>query len=423
MVKYLFFLLSGFCFTSAFSQAHNSKLSSCKFYVDPPRKPGEVRTVAIDGPVCAACLKEKQDKYDAERAEAKRKAEAMQARLEKEKLEREAKVKAVEEKNRVDLENLNALKASVAAKEVINDKYRQLRYAAEQKRRETEDRANSEYNAVLDKIQAAERQPASFTEDEFWNETVVPANYLPVENKVGLWGFTNKQGRQVLDYQYRWASAFSKGVSLVRLNNKENNYALINTRGEMIRNFNDAFFKAAVAGGAKIRGFSYESLTDGVLVVYFHTAGYGTENSYGCINRRGEIVVPPRFARIDSFKNGTAKAKILLNKDEDKLTWQYSGEFTASYKYYEVGVIDQKGNWLAPPRKKLEYSSRFYEPGGLVVSYANDKRSYAEREADRIRAEQKWNAAHAEKMRQLDALVAARLDAAKAQGMLIEKLN
>jgi chemotaxis protein histidine kinase CheA len=423
MVKYLICFLLLSVPAMAICQGHESKLPGCKLYVDPPRPPGRAaRATAIDGPVCMACRKEKQDKYDAEKAETERKSAALREQLEKEEQERKAKVKAVEDKNLADLNTLNALKASVAAQEAIDDKYKQQRYAAERRRKELDDKANSDYAALLDKIQAAESQPATTTDDDFWNETILPANYLPIQNKAGLWGFTNKQGRQTIDYQYYWATAFSKGAALVRLNDKEKNYALIDTKGKLIREFDEAFFNTAGKGGTKITGFSYRSFTDGMLVVDFNTSDYSNRNTFGCINRKGEIVIPPSFASIDSFKNGTAKAKKLYNKDDDKIEWEYSGEFTASYRYYDFGVIDQVGDWLAPARKKMEYSSRFYEPGYITLSDPNDKRSYAEKEAERIRYKQIWNAAYDQKMDQLNARVATKVNAAKAQGMLTEKL-
>lgn len=408
----------------ALCQGHDSKLTSCRFYVDPPRPPGRAASaIAIDGPVCMACRKERKDKYDAERAETERQMAVRREQLEKEEQERQAKVKAVEEKNLVDLSTLNALKESVAAQEAIDDKYRQQRYAAERRRKELEDKANSDYAALLDKIQKAERQPASVTKDEFWNETILPANYLPIQNKAGLWGFTNKQGRQTLEFQYNWATAFSKGAALVRLNDKDRNYALIDTKGKLIKEFDGAFFDAAGKGENKITGFRFSSFTDGMLVVQFYTSDYGNQNTYGCINKKGDIVIPPSFASIDSFQNGTAKAKKLFNKEDDKIEWDYAGEFTATYRYYEVGIIGQAGTWLAPARKKLEYSSSFYREAYLTLSDRNDKRTAAEKEADEIRYEREWQAAYAQKMSQLDARVASKVNAAISQGMLTEKLK
>jgi hypothetical protein len=423
MVKYLVYFLLLFSPELALCQGHESKLISCKFYVNPPRPPGRAASVTpIDGPVCMACRKERKDKYDAESAETERKMANRKEQLEKEEQERRAKVKAVEEKNLADLNSLKALKESVAAQEAIDDKYKQQRYAAERRRKELDDRANSDYTSFLEKIQKAERQSTSVTKDEFWNETILPANYVPVQNKAGLWGFANKQGRLTLDYQYDWATAFSKGVALVRLNDNNRNYALIDTKGKLVREFDKAFFNTAGTGTTKINGFQYKSFSDGMLVVHFYTSGNSNPNTVGCINTKGYIVIPPSFASIDSFKNGTAIAKQLFNKDDDKIEWDYSGEFTATYRYYEVGVLGQKGNWMAPARKKLEYSYEFYRPFYLTVTDRNDKRSAAEKEADEIRFKQEWNAAYDQKMSQLEARVASKVNDAKSRGMLTEKL-
>ncbi|MES2777022.1 MAG: WG repeat-containing protein [Bacteroidota bacterium] len=368
-----------------------------------------------------ACRKEREDKYAREKAEAERQVAEHKAKFEREEQERAAKIKAIEEKNNVALSDLAALKKSVAAQEEIDSRSRQQKYAAEMRYKELEDKANSDYAALLDKIQEAEKRPTDLTDDDFWNETILPANYLPVQNKEGLWGFTNKQGKQALGYQYQWASPFSKGAALVRLNDKERNYALIDTKGNVIKEFDQTFFNNASKGATKVTGFEYKSFTDGILVVRFYTSDYTNKNIMGCLNRKGAIVMPPSYASIDSFKNGTARASLFLKEENSKIEWDYPGHFWARYGYYDVGIIDQTGNWISATRKKLEYNSGFYSELYLTVEDSNDKRTYAQKEADKIRFEQEKKVKSNQLTSQLEAQVAATVNAAKAQGMLTEK--
>ena len=423
-MKPLFWLIAFIIPFAAFAQGHQSSLASCRFYVDPPRKPGEIRVTAIDGPVCMACRKERQDKREKEEAEYKRQAEERKAKFEKEEADRAAKIKADEERNKADLADLAALKKSIDQQDEIDSKRRQQEAEVKKRYTEKEAKANQEYNDYLGKLQEAEKLNIPPSIDDSWNETILPANYLPVENKeTRMWGFVNKQGRQVLGYEYEFASPFSKGVAFVRLNDKERNSALIDTKGNIVKTFSKNYFSSISTGAVAINSFNYHSFSDGILVVDFYTDDYRNKNRMGCIDKKGDLLIPPSFARIDTFKNGTAKAAKHYNSDDLQLDNDRGGDFKAHFDYYEVGIIDHTGNWISPPRKKLEYTYGYYALFGLVLEDLSDKRSYAEKQAEKLRNEQEWKVTYTRLMAQLESKVKAKVDAAKSQGMLTEQMN
>jgi len=99
IILLFFFVLAGFI--SANGQSHSNK-PNCRYFKDPPRKPGEVRVT--DWSYCLVCFKQEEDEIKARQAENKRRAEvaAAEAKAKEEKIK--ADRVAADEKQKKEVE-------------------------------------------------------------------------------------------------------------------------------------------------------------------------------------------------------------------------------------------------------------------------------------------------------------------------------
>ena len=77
-------------------------------------------------------------------------------------------------------------------------------------------------------------------------KTVIPFQYegargfseglAPVSNSNGLWGYINKKGQMVFDYQYNFADFFVEGIARVM---KNGNMIMIDKKGKEVKENND----------------------------------------------------------------------------------------------------------------------------------------------------------------------------------------
>lgn len=128
-----------------------------------------------------------------------------------------------------------------------------------------------------------------------------------------LYGYLDREGKEVVPLKYIEASDFKGGIALVKV--KENEYALIGLDGKVIYTYSYPFVG---------------SLGEGLL------SFKQTENGkLGYIDINGTIVINPQFTGAQAFNGGRA----IVNIGED---------FTDLY-----GLIDKSGNYIIKP----EYNS------------------------------------------------------------------
>jgi hypothetical protein len=124
------------------------------------------------------------------------------------------------------------------------------------------------------------------------------------------WGFIDENGKVIIKPQYWRVSFFSEGLALVEQENeKRDESKYIDVNGNV-----------AIE---PMKSIEYETVFSEGLAV-FHSLENG---KYGYINKKGEVVIEPKFDEADLFTEGAAIVRI-------------------NYKY---GFIDTKGNYLIEP--------------------------------------------------------------------------
>jgi hypothetical protein len=372
-------------------------------------------------------MKIEDDKYKAQEAK-----DRERARQYKEKVAREqAQRKADQEAREKDLINRN--NEATARLNSINqndEAYNRIRQDDRNRRQEINNRFNQQmeagnksYNEYLNRLQEASSTNITASNDEFWNETIAPANFVVVRDaKTGLYAYENKQKKQVLPPKYDWARDIIKGVGLVR-EKPENFMKLINSRGETIRRFDKEYFAGISGNGREITGMSTpDTAADGLMVTRFYGKNIDNNQGYGCIDKEGNMVIEPIFYQIGRFKNGVSIAAKFLDEDKYSFKNDYPGTFSAQFVYVETGPINKQGKWLEQPKKQLRYSYGHYGAGMyLVVENANAPRlTEAEKKAQDAQIKLNKKKAYDVSFKQLEAEVQSRVANAQAQGYLIQ---
>lgn len=155
--------------------------------------------------------------------------------------------------------------------------------------------------------------------------------YTPNEQNVDQYGYLDRQGNVAIPAQFQSAGDFHNGKAVVQL--KQNEYALINLKGERLHTYPYLYVGP---------------LRDGLLA--FQQA---SNNLYGYINERGEVVIAPTYASAQAFEAGRA----VVNTSQDFSVNQY-------------GLIDKKGRFIIKP----EYNMiNLLGQGRVAVGKVRDK--------------------------------------------------
>lgn len=141
------------------------------------------------------------------------------------------------------------------------------------------------------------------------------------------WGFIDKTGKVVIDYQFDAAASFSDGMALVAKNDKT---GFIDKTGNIVID-------------CKYDDAGEEGFQNGVARVYL-------DKEWGVINKEGKIVVPfGKYYKIKAFKNGIAEV-------ESETSRTYTSE---------TGFIDSEGNEIV--KMDLDNLGLQYFSEGLAV--------------------------------------------------------
>lgn len=124
-----------------------------------------------------------------------------------------------------------------------------------------------------------------------------------------LYGFLNKQGKEVIPLKYESATDFNEGKAVVRV--VDGKYELIDLNGKTLQSYSKAFVGALSEG---LMAFQQESASE-----------------FGFMNEKGDIVIEPSFAGAQAYKEGRA----IVNTDDT---------------FFKYGLIDQAGKFVIEPK-------------------------------------------------------------------------
>lgn len=144
------------------------------------------------------------------------------------------------------------------------------------------------------------------------------------ENNEILYGFIDRNGEIVIQPTYKTAGNFHHGKAVVQL--RDENYAIIDMYGKVLRSFNYAFV-----------GDLHEGLLPFKLTA---------DGKFGFIDEYGKVVITPRFDGVQGFKDG----KAIVSLDENYVP-----------KY---GLIDRTGRFILQPKYN---DIRFLGEGRIAV--------------------------------------------------------
>ncbi|MUP46485.1 hypothetical protein E0K83_12130 [Gramella sp. BOM4] len=413
-----------FLILPAHAQEHRKIGAECKFYV-----PNNGTATPDASTSCPVCSRERQEEYERQAAIEREKQRQREEKIAQEnarfKEQQRAEKQAWEDRNTVALNKLQNLGRESEAYDRLRKEESVQKDAIRKRYDQQVEKSNREYNEYLSRLQEKTTLTPITESDPFWNETVTPANYIPfsqiIERKE-LFGYKDRNGNLKIAPKYRKATYFSGGVAFVQEENlNKSTYRLINSRDETVVNFDDAFLrKISAQVGKEISQWNIpDTITDGLVILRL---GSNNSNSVGVLDKKGDVVVPPIFNKIEGFKNGVSVASKLIESDEYTFE-NFPRNYYANFKFLEVGLIDKKGNWMQPPKKKMEYNYWSSAIGYLTVTDSNERLTAAEK---RYRDEQ-WELTkkkrYDESMKQLEQEVQRRVSQAQTQGYLIENTN
>ena len=140
----------------------------------------------------------------------------------------------------------------------------------------------------------------------------------------GVWGFTDRNGAEVIPCRFREVHDFSEGLASVKIGNK---WGFIDENGDI---FIDAQYTRA------------GSFKNSLAPIY-------TDGGFGYINADNDIIISAEYSNANDFDRGIAR----VTKD------------------FKHGLIDTLGNFILKP-KYLDISS-FNEYGLAIVRYGNER--------------------------------------------------
>lgn len=206
------------------------------------------------------------------------------------------------------------------------------------------------------------------------NEDIKFDTNIVTAKKNGKWGLFDKNGKQLLPYEYNWLSYSATDKVLVA--EKGTQYGIIDLTGKWLFEKAKTVFTlyaskygmvmckvSGKTGFLDLKGNeviisrydgAYDFNSDGLAMVYKKKEGSTYTNLYGYIDKKGNEVIPLKFEYLASFSNGMLEAK---NPETNR-----------------YGYMDKTGKWVLQP-VYLDAKS-FDDFGGAWVKMTDDKYHY-----------------------------------------------
>ena len=292
------------------------------------------------------------------------------------KAKEEEERKAMKEKERKEKER-ERRKAKVEAE-------RKAKEEAERKAKEEAERREAKEKAERDKESADDKK------------------YVKFSVKKGLLGLTKRYGFKkdgviVIPAIYNYASDFSEGLALVRLNGKfgivdKTGREIIPPKYDEVRYFSEGLAKVKLNDkygfvdktGKVVIPLKYEdagSFSEGLALVRLN-------GKYGFVDKTGKEVIPLKYEYAYSFSEGLALVKLndkygfvdKTGKEVIPLKYKYANCFSeglAGVKSFLFwGFIDKSGNVIV--ESKYDWVSPFFSEG-LAIVELNGKRGFVDK--------------------------------------------
>ena len=155
---------------------------------------------------------------------------------------------------------------------------------------------------------------------------------IPVQNKIGKWGFMNRDGRLIVPPQWDQVLDFHEGLALVSLffpSNRTYQSGFVNTNGHL---------------EIPLRSGGASSFSEGLAAV-------SSNGLCGFMDKSGRMVIPPQWEGGEPFRGG----------------------ISVVYKTNRFGVIDRTGKTTVEPE------CTGYQLGNPVVVFKQDKKGIIDR--------------------------------------------
>jgi hypothetical protein len=134
-----------------------------------------------------------------------------------------------------------------------------------------------------------------------------------------LYGFLNKQGKEVIPLQFESVTDFKEGKAVVK--RSDGKFELVDRKGKTIQSYSKEFVG---------------ELSEGLMVVQPEK-----DSKYGYMNEEGEILIEPAFTGARAFKN----ARAIVNTDKE-YGFQYglinrTGKFVIEPVYNDILILGE----------------------------------------------------------------------------------
>ncbi len=218
---------------------------------------------------------------------------------------------------------------------------------------------------------------------------------FPVANDFEKWGYVNKKGKVVIDFQFQRAYAFAEGLAAVM--NTDGLYGYINPGGTLIiphkYDSPGQFYMGRALVSADGKNFLINKNGEKVSEEFTDMAwlndnyyAFRQGNLYGIKDINGKLVKTPFFSDFYPFSEGLAGVKVQGNwgfMDEnfnlvikpaytEKVVYAFQNGYARFKQNGKTGVLDKSGNIILP----AQYDDLYEFSDGLMAFQQQGKWGY-----------------------------------------------
>jgi len=185
-----------------------------------------------------------------------------------------------------------------------------------------------------------------------------------VDRDKSLWGYINDEGKVVIEPKYEWTQAFSNDKAIVEIS--KGHFGIIDKEGKLLKEiYNDRIislsediFVFSKLDSDNREKYGYMTVDGKVMLddIYSYAQEYeeglaivnaskNYVNEYGVINKKGEFVIPAKYAQIISLSNGIYAVPKAHDDYYDinflkKAMFDKTGKKLTEFKYYNLEMLE-----------------------------------------------------------------------------------